>query len=94
MKGQFTTAKASDCANVSSNSSRAEKACGWYGGHPRFTAVISNSNCSEDQERTYKVTRGPHYYADVTMAVPELHYFIETAFTSYFLRRVSWVIGK
>ena len=58
MKGQFTTAKAWGCANVSLNSSRAEKACGWYGGHRRFTAVISNSNCSEDQERSYKETRG------------------------------------
>jgi len=31
----------------------------------------------------YKVTRGPHYDADATIAVPELN------FTSYFLRKVS-----
>jgi len=40
--------------------------------------------------RTYEVTRGPHYYADATMAVPEPW---ETAFTSYFLRKVSLVMG-
>jgi len=37
MKGQFTTVKTSGCLNVSSNSSRAEKACGWDGGHPGLT---------------------------------------------------------
>jgi len=37
MTGQFTTAKTSGCANVSSNSSRAEKACGWDGGHSGLT---------------------------------------------------------
>jgi len=31
----------------------------------------------------YKVTRGPQYDADATVAVPELN------FTSYFLRKVS-----
>jgi len=29
---------------------------------------VSNSNCSEGQIRAYKVTRGPHYVADATMA--------------------------
>jgi len=37
MTGQFTTAKTSNCSNVSSSSSRAEKACGWDGGHPGLT---------------------------------------------------------
>jgi len=37
---------------------------------------------------TYKVTRGPHCDADATITVPELN------FTSYFLRKVSWIIGK
>jgi len=32
---------------------------------------VSNSNCSESQMRTYKVTRGPHYDADAITAVPE-----------------------
>ena len=31
---------------------------------------VSNSNCSEDQIRTYKVTRGQYYDAVATMAVP------------------------
>jgi len=31
-----------------------------------------NSNCSEDQMRTYKITRGPYYDADATVAVHEL----------------------
>jgi len=31
---------------------------------------VSNSNCSEGQMKTYKVTRGPHYDADATLAVP------------------------
>jgi len=35
--GQFTTAKTSSCANVSSIDSRAEKICGWDGGHPGLT---------------------------------------------------------
>jgi len=30
---------------------------------------VSNSNRSEGQLRTNKVTRGPHYAADATMAV-------------------------
>jgi len=34
-------------------------------------AGISNLNCYEGQMRTYKVTCGPHYDADATMAVPE-----------------------
>ena len=33
---------------------------------------VSNSNCSESQIRTYKVTRGPHYDDDATMVVSEL----------------------
>jgi len=33
---------------------------------------VSNSNCSVGHMSTYKVTRGPHYDADATMAVPEL----------------------
>jgi len=33
---------------------------------------ISNSNCSVGYMRTYKITRGPHYDADATIAVPEL----------------------
>jgi len=32
---------------------------------------VSNSNCSEGQMRTYKVTQGLHYDADTTMAAPE-----------------------
>jgi len=35
--------------------------------------------------RTYKVTKGLHYNADATTAVPEP----ETAFTSYFLWKLS-----
>jgi len=34
-------------------------------------ARVSNSNCSEVQMRTYKVSRGPYYDADATMAIPE-----------------------
>jgi len=37
MTGLFTTAKTSGCANLSSSSSRAEKACGWDGGYPGLT---------------------------------------------------------
>jgi len=44
---------------------------------------VSNSNCSVGHMRTYKVTRGPHYDADATIAVPELN------FRSSFLRNVS-----
>ena len=44
--------------------------------------------------RSCKVARGPHYESDATMAVPEPHYLLETAFTPYFLRRVRLVIGK
>jgi len=36
-----------------------------------FRSGVSNSNCSVGQIRTYKVTRGPHYDADATMAVPQ-----------------------
>ena len=40
-------------------------------GMPRFIPGVSNSNGSVDQMRTCKVTRGPHYDADETIAVPE-----------------------
>jgi len=36
-----------------------------------YKAGVSNSSCSEGQIRSYKVTRGPHYDADATMAVPQ-----------------------
>jgi len=54
-------------------------------------AGISNSNCSVGHMKTYKVTRGPHYDADAEIAVPEL---LETAFTSYFLRKASWITDR
>jgi len=44
--------------------------------------------------KTYKVTRGPHYDAGATMAVPEPRYLLGTAFISYFLGKVSWVIAN
>jgi len=34
----------------------------------------------------------PLYDADATMVVPKPHYLLETAFISYFLRKVSWFI--
>jgi len=37
--------------------------------------------------RIFKVTRGPHYDVDATMAVPD--YLNLTDFTSFFLRKVS-----
>jgi len=46
MTEQFTTAKTSGCANVSSNSSRAEKVCGWDGGNPGFAAGVFDWNCT------------------------------------------------
>jgi len=49
---------------------------------------VLNSNCFVGHMRTYKATRGPHYDANATIAVPELN------FTSYFLRKVSWIIGN
>ena len=52
-----------------------------------FNTRVSNSNCSEGQMRTYKVTRGQMYDADATMAVLKPN--LETTFTSYFLRKVS-----
>jgi len=36
-------------------------------------AGIANSNCSEGQIRTYKVTREPHYDVDAKMAVSEFY---------------------
>jgi len=48
-----------------------------------FIPGVSNSNCSVGHMRTYKVTCGPHYDADATIAVPELN------LTPYFLRKVS-----
>jgi len=35
------------------------------------TSGVWNTNCSEGQIRTYKVTGEPHCDADATMAVPE-----------------------
>jgi len=60
---------------------------------------VPNSNCSEGQTKTYKETRGPRYGNPRaalwrwrnncgTWTLPE------TALTSYFLRKVSWVVGK
>jgi len=37
-----------------------------------FKAGVSNSNWSVGHMRVYEVTRGPHYDADATMAVPKL----------------------
>jgi len=34
-------------------------------------AGVSNSNCSVGQTGTYKVTRGPHFDAEATIALPE-----------------------
>jgi len=36
-----------------------------------FRAGVSNSICSVGQMRTYKVTRGPHYDTNATMALPQ-----------------------
>jgi len=44
--------------------------------------------------RAYKVTPGPYYDTDATMVISEHAYLLEIAFTSYFLRKVSCVIGK
>jgi len=49
--------------------------------------------------RTYKVTRGPHYdYPRVALWRWRNNggtwTFLETVFTSYILRKVSWVTGK
>ena len=44
--------------------------------------------------RTDKVTEGPHYDADATMVVPQPYSLLETDITSYFPRKISWVIGK
>ena len=38
--------------------------------------------------KTCKVTLGPQYDANATIAVPELK------FTTYFLRKASWILGK
>jgi len=40
--------------------------------HFEFRPAVSNSNCSVGQMRTSEITRGPHYDADETIAVPEL----------------------
>ena len=53
--GQFTTAKTSGCANVSSNSSRAEKVCSWLSGHPGLT-VWNLPNCTRI-ETAHKVRK-------------------------------------
>ena len=59
-----------------------------------------NSNCSEGQmgltkqpEGRIMITRGPHYDADATIAVPE-PYRNSFYFLLYFLRKMSWVTGK
>jgi len=40
---------------------------------PWLIARVSNSYWSEGKTGTYKVTPGPHYDADATMAVSEPH---------------------
>jgi len=46
--------------------------------------------------RTFKVTLGPHYDTDATMVVsePPCIHLLETAFTSYLLRKAPCVVGK
>jgi len=43
---------------------------------------VSNSNCSEGQ-RTHKVTEGPHYVADATVAVPFYILFLANGIVRY-----------
>ena len=50
--------------------------------HPLHPPVFAPAN---------KVTRGPHYDADATIADLNL---LETDFTSYFRRKVSWITCK
>jgi len=38
-----------------------------------FIRGLKLKNCFEGQMRTYKITRGLHYDADATTAVPELY---------------------
>jgi len=47
----------------------------------QIIAGVSNSTCSLDHMKTYKVTCGPHYNADATTAVFEL---TKRAFASLF----------
>jgi len=54
---------------------------------PSLIFGVSNSNFSVGQKRTYKVTRGPHYDADETMALPEPYW--KQLVTYYFLREVT-----
>jgi len=39
-----------------------------------FKSGVSNSNFSEGQMRSYKVTRGPHYDADATVVASDLNF--------------------
>jgi len=55
-------------------------------------AGVSNSNCSEGQITTCKVTRAPRNDTDATRAFAWT--LLETSFTSYFQRKVSSVTGK
>jgi len=60
---------------------------------------VSNSNSSKGQMRAYEVIRGAHYdYPEAALwrwrNSGRTWTFLETAFTSYFLQKVSWVVGK
>jgi len=67
--------------------------------HGPSNAGVSNSKCSEGQIRTYKITCGPHY-DNLRNALwwwrnkSRTSTLQETAFMSYFLRKVWWVIDK
>jgi len=52
-----------------------------------YEAGVSSYNCYQGQMRSSKITRGPHYEADATIAV--YLKLLETYFTAYFLRKVS-----
>jgi len=54
---------------------------------------VSNSNCSEGQMRTYTVTQSKGRIMTLTQQWRYLT-LLEISFTSYFLRKVSWVISK
>jgi len=60
MSVHFTTEKTSGCANVWSNSSRAERVCGWDGGHPGF-AVWKLLNYTRI-ENTHKVRKKTFFF--------------------------------
>jgi len=60
-------------------------------------AGVSNSNRSEGQMKTCKVTRGPHYNTDETIAVRRgtcTVLLTRNSFTCHFLRKVWWVKAK